>query len=78
MAILPISLTILCVVCMPYGVGKVHGLHGPRVEIKGNYVDWFFSPIFMWVLGLELRASGLAEDAFPLNHLTSPTLYFLP
>lgn len=39
MAILPISLTILFAVCMLYGVGKVHGLHGPRVEIKGNYVD---------------------------------------
>lgn len=35
MAILPISFTILFVVCMLYGVGKVHGRHGPRVEVKG-------------------------------------------
>lgn len=39
MAILPISFTILFVVCMLYGVGKGHGRHGPRVEVKGNYVD---------------------------------------
>lgn len=61
---------------MLYGVGGVHRRHGPRMEIKGNYADLIlFSHLY---LGLELRASGLAEDAFLLNHLTSPTPLFSP
>lgn len=34
------------------------------------------SPSSVWVVGIKLRFSGLAEVPFPLYHLRSPQLYF--
>lgn len=61
-------LILFCLLCV---------CHGEHVEVRGRACGSLFSPLSTWILGIELRSSGLVAGPFmPSATSLSPVTHF--